>query len=462
MKTIKIFYIISLLTVLAISGVSCKRYLEKKQDNSLTVPESLEALQGLLDDANIMNTTLTPSYGEASADDYFIPPTIYANITQPQYLDMYRFIPTEYNFQNDWSRAYGAVYNANYCLEGLEKIPVTSQNVAAWNNIKGSALVYRSYNFLMLAWNYCKSYDELTAGTDLGIALRLSSDFNVPSARLSVKETYERIIKDAIEAIQYLPATPIHVFRPSQMAAFGVLARTYLSMRKYDSAFKYSNLCLQIKNQLMDYNADPEVKFPSSPSVTFFPFTQFNKETIFYTEMSFLTANFIGITRARIDTTLYPTYSTTDARKSLFFQLMNAPYYNFRGSYTQSSGNFTGLAVDEVYLMRAECYARKGDKDAAMADLNLLLSKRLKPVVTLTAVDAADALAKILVERRKELIFRGLRWMDIKRLNKEGANIIPKRVVSGQTYTLQPNANYYALPLPTDIIKLTGMPQNPL
>lgn len=67
----------------------------------------------------------------------------------------------------------------------------------------------------------------------------------------------------------------------------------------------------------------------------------------------------------------------------------------------------------------------------------------------------------IVQERRKELVFRNLRWMDIKRLNKEGANITLKRIIDGQTFTLPPNNNRFALPLPADIVKMTGMPQNP-
>ena len=55
---------------------------------------------------------------------------------------------------------------------------------------------------------------------------------------------------------------------------------------------------------------------------------------------------------------------------------------------------------------------------------------------------------------------RGLRWMDLKRLNKEGANIVLKRVTEDKEYTLLPNSNFYALPIPEDIIQLTGMPRN--
>ncbi|HBI87240.1 MAG TPA: RagB/SusD family nutrient uptake outer membrane protein, partial [Sphingobacterium sp.] len=46
-------------------------------------------------------------------------------------------------------------------------------------------------------------------------------------------------------------------------------------------------------------------------------------------------------------------------------------------------------------------------------------------------------------------------------LNKEGAGITLQRKLNGQTYTLHPGDQRFALPIPEDIIALTGMPQNP-
>jgi len=113
--------------------------------------------------------------------------------------------------------------------------------------------------------------------------------------------------------------------------------------------------------------------------------------------------------------------------------------------------------------MRAECFARAGNTAAALNDLNTLIQKRWKTgtFIPFTAANPQQALNIILTERRKELIFRDLRWIDIKRLNKEGAAIIIKRIINGQTYQLEPNDNRYALPLPLDIINLTGIQQNP-
>ncbi|HSU50550.1 MAG TPA: RagB/SusD family nutrient uptake outer membrane protein, partial [Segetibacter sp.] len=121
-----------------------------------------------------------------------------------------------------------------------------------------------------------------------------------------------------------------------------------------------------------------------------------------------------------------------------------------------------GIATDEVYLTRAECNARAGNITAAMSDLNSLMSKRWKAgaFVPFAATNTSDALTLILQERRKETLFRGLRWLDLRRLNSEGANITLTRNLNGQLYTLAPNDPKYVLPIPPDVVSLSGMAQN--
>jgi len=314
---------------------------------------------------------------------------------------------------------------------------------------------------LNLSWIFSKAFDDGTANNDLGIALRLGSDFNVPSVRATVRQSYDRVILDTKTAIPLLPDYPQHVLRPSKAAAYGLLARAYLSMRKYDSAFKYSDLCIRLKNELMNYNVQGGDVIDITAPVTF---KRYNAETIFFSQINLQTLAHPDL--GKIDTVLYAMYDSNDLRKKAFFTPdPGSRYQKFKGNYTRAKDFFfTGIATDEMYLTRAECYARLNNKDSALADLNKLLRNRWQTgtFADITATDAQDALNKILVERRKELLMRGLRWIDIKRLNKEpGPGIFLNRVMHGQTYTLQPNAGYYALPLPTDIINLTAMPQNP-
>jgi hypothetical protein len=166
--------------------------------------------------------------------------------------------------------------------------------------------------------------------------------------------------------------------------------------------------------------------------------------------------------RAKIDTFLCASYDSTDLRKVAFFR-PSAGYSRFKCIYSESTSQyFTGIATDEIYLDRSESAFRTGKISEATSALNTLLSKRYKSgtYIPFTDLQGEEGLQTILKERRKELLMRGLRWIDIKRLNKEGANIVLKREIAGQYYSLQPNANYYALPLPADIIKASGIEQN--
>lgn len=451
---IKSIYAIGI--VFSIFCTSCKKYLDVKSNNAQVVPQNIQDFQGLMDDVALMNMQ-TPDYGEACADDYFLTPQAYQSISYYSGIAAYTWAPFDYYFNNEWSDSYLTIYNANTCLEGIQNVPVTSDNLLQRNNIIGSALFYRAYNILNLLWDFAKAYDSSTARTDLGVVLRMTTNFNVPSTRASVEACYHQVITDAMQSVNDLPEFPQYLTRPSKAASYGLLARTYLSMRNYDSAFKYANLCLNIKGNLVDYN--------TLDTTSSTPFTPFNDEIIFYSEEE--NDNLAGLTNpsynaATIDTSLYESYSDNDLRKAIYF-MPNSGYHSFKGSYSASNADlFSGLATDEIYLIRAECYARMGDKEDALNDLNTLLKMRYQSgyFSSVTAVGAQDALDTILVERRKELVMRGLRWMDIKRLNKEGRSIVLTRVVSGKTYTLSPNDPRYALPLPTDIIQNSHLQQN--
>ena len=435
---------------------SCKKYLDAKSDQSLTIPNSLTDLQSLMDNYSYLNS-LDPGDDEISADNYYLTNADWSTMTEPvrrMYIwekDHLFMTPA-----SEWNVIYRKVYYANTVLESIQKIDRNVSNQVDWDYIKGQALFFRAKSFLHIAFTWSLAYDKVTAASDLGIPLRLNSDFNIPSARSTVEQTYDQIIRDLKESMQLLVITPKHVMRPSRPAAYALLARAYLSMRKYDSAFRYSDLCLQLKNELMDYNVRGN-GINSSGSYTF---QEFNPEVIFYSTVS--TPAPLKNSIAKIDSNLYKSYASDDLRKTLFFKNNNNGTFGFKGGYSGNGGLFTGMAIDEVYLMRAECFARAGNVTSAMEDLNFLLEKRWKTgsFSPVGAINAADALEKILMERRKELLMRGLRWMDIKRLNKEGAQITLKRVINGQNYLLFPNDLRYALPIPEDVITLSGMQQN--
>ena len=139
--------------------------------------------------------------------------------------------------------------------------------------------------------------------------------------------------------------------------------------------------------------------------------------------------------------------------------------FTFKGNYNQSASNyFSGISTDEIFLIRAESFARKNLITEAMSDLNKLLITRWRSgtYVNMSALNQADALTKILSERRKELLFRGKRWMDLRRLNMDISFAVTlTRNLNGVNFTLPPNDKKYVYPIPKNEVRLTGLVQNP-
>lgn len=432
---------------------SCKKYLDKKPVKGLVVPTTLNDLQALLDMHEVMNENST-ELPEALSDNYYLTTD---NWQSNDVIDRDNYIwdrnATHYG---TWVAAYQkSIYHANVVLDQLPDIKSGESDKEKYNNVKGAALFYRAFMFQRLADVYSQPYVDATANADLGIVLRLTAEIESPSSRASVKQTYNQIINDLKEAAELLPQTVEFVTRPNKTAAYAALARTYLTMRDYTNAGKYADLALQQNSALIDYNT------VSAGSIL-----KFNKEVIFYSRANFVSRIPYFFLGGRVDSTLYSSYNNNDLRKSVFFIDNGDNTFNFYGSYdseTFPSVIVDGLSTDEMFLIRAECNARSGKKDDAISDLNTLMIKRWQngTWVPFSATDANDALSKVLVERRKELVYRGLRWSDIRRLNIEGRNITLKRFVNNTTYTLSPNDLRFTQLIPAEVMKMTNLPQTP-
>ena len=463
MKQYKI--IMSILVVLLIFQTGCKKdFLDQRPDLSKIMPNTVADCQALLDDYNRMNASY-PDHGESASDNYYFTDAVYSTLS-----DINNSPENKYNYSwhpqgehvTQWLGSYQVIYNANLVLSTLEKI---SPEEANYKVVRGTALFFRAFSYYNLAQLFCKPYTAATANIDPGIPIRLTPDVDVVSTRGTVAQVYEQIQTDLTAALALLPAEVEVKSRPSKAAGYAALARTYLSMEDYANAGKVAGDCLKLQSSLIDYNATSSSATATTVrgSATGPSFIRFNAEVIF---QAVTISGTLSQSAALIHPDLYSSYSANDRRKAVFFQSSGANVL-FRGNYdgTVNPALFVGLATDEMYLIRAESYARAGNTVLAMQDLNTLLSKRMvPPYVNRTASSATDALTQILAERRKELLFRTLRWTDLRRLNKDPRFAITlrrDRNTIGET-PLQPNDLRYVFLIPSrEVINLTGMAQNP-
>lgn len=449
-------FLTSMLFVSIILNTGCKKFLEEKSNQRLMIPENLSQLQTILDNFNTMNNNYS-SAAEVSTDDFFLTNNDYQALEYDQDRGTYSwasnnlFLPGDQG--NGWSWTYSSVYASNSVMERLALIARTPANAATWDNIKAQALIFKAARLLDAAGTWTNAYDPATAANDLGLPLPVSTNFNEKQTRATLEDTYQAVIRYLREGIATAANQPLSTFRPGKAAGYGLLARTYLNKGEFAQARIYADSCLRLQNQLIDYNAlDPSAEYPISAT---------NPETIFSTIFS-VTASLLFNT-PKISPTLLNSYEANDLRRTLFFRDNGDGTFSFKGNYTGEFSLLCGVATDEMYLIRAEAAIRANDIQEGLNDLNTLLAARYRrgTFTSLANLTQQAALARVLLERRKELLFRGLRWTDIKRLNKLGANITLTRNINGQQYTLPPNSPRFALPLPEDVISLSGMTQNP-
>ena len=445
-------------------GCSKTDFLNEKPNSSIAQPTTIGEFQQLLENTDMFNRT--GALAQIGADDLFLTDANWETATATE-RNAYIWNDIIYDGDqnvSDWNILYSAIFHANVVLDGMDKNnhlgTETGKYTRAW------ALYARAFAYYDLVRTFCPIYNEATASIDLGVPIRLSANIDYLVQRSSLKDCMDLIINDLNSSLPDLPSErpTNNLNRPWKNAVYALLSRIYLDQRNYERAEFYADQSLAAYKKLIDYKTLN--KNASNP------FTFTNDEIIYYTtQVSKYPTTTINTasTKAFVAPELIGLYQPNDPRKPLYFRQLTGGYYGKKIGY-QGIGNyhFTGLATDEVYLIKAECLARRNEVLQGMNVLNELLVNRWDATMTnpalqftpRTAINKEDAMNIILEERRKELVWRALRWQDLRRLNTEGLNKTLNRSLKGISYSISPNSLRYVMPIPDEEIFLSGINQN--
>lgn len=417
--------------VICLMGCS-KDFLEDKPDKALLVPTTLSDFQALLDNTIVM--TVVPSLHVIAGDELNV--TTNGSTLNAIQRNAYFWEDDVYEATSnipDWSTPYKQVFYANIVLDGLSKLN-RLDDPSAYDYIKGSALFIRAHAFYQIAQVFAPPFSPSTAASLEGIPLVLSSDVNIRPGRGTLEETYARITEDLSLAYTLLPINVPFKSRPNRPAALALLARTYLVMQDYFNAFKFADMALSFNSQLLDFNTLNSTA--ASPFPVVLP--NGNEEVLYFSQN--VSYAILSSSIVKLSEDIKNSYDSNDLRKTLFISPTTGRY---RG--------YIGIANDEVYLIRAESNCRLDRLQEANADVNTLLVKRYQSgkFLPILLMDKEKLLQRILLERRKELINRGTRWSDLRRLNQFASTAIElKRVRDGVEIFLKPNSPKYTFPIP--------------
>ncbi|WP_339880593.1 RagB/SusD family nutrient uptake outer membrane protein [uncultured Algoriphagus sp.] len=421
---------------------ACGDFLDAKPELALVIPEELNEYQSILD-AEPRQMNYAPKLPLISADEMLLGDAAIPRMTQEE-LSAYRWESDFYTIDDygvDWTFGYQPIYYANVVLDGLENFTPANDNERSMaKRLESAARFYRAWHHFQLLQVYAPPYNPEN-NTLPGIPIRRTADINVATGLSNQQEVYGFILEDLALAYEGLPDLPELKTRPSKWAVDALRSRIYLQMQVYSKAMEASSAALLLGNELVDF------RNTVSQGAYFFP--RFNQEVIFHANQA--STGFTFYREQWVDPSLYALYDSADIRKRVFFQESRIPgRFNFVSRYSGDYFDWGGLAVDEVLLDRAEASARMGNESQALEDLRYLLANRYEEGLVLEGLTGRALLEKILEERRKELLFRGIRWMDLRRLNQDPEFAITiTRTVQGEEKTLLPGGEGYTVPIPT-------------
>ena len=172
--------------------------------------------------------------------------TAYANLAYDESVDRATLTLSD----DRYNSAYKAINAMNTIII---KAPEAKGDDAVRQQIIAEAHVRRAYYHWLLVSIYAKQYDSATAATDGGIAYVENIDPTATNQKLTLQETYDRILADCSdEYINALPAEGSSVLRAGQAFGNAVRAKVLMQMKRYSDALPYAMKAISLHPTLED------------------------------------------------------------------------------------------------------------------------------------------------------------------------------------------------------------------
>lgn len=370
-----------------------------------------------------------------------------------QNLFRWAFAASASEIAEPWTNGYEVINNANLILNAIGTVPATSSSDSLTKQqLKGELLAIRAFQHFDLyrVYAYSGIYD---AGSPAVPYVTTTDIYDLPS-RPVVSAFFTQLKQDMAGAETLIGSGT--TTRMGLTALYALEARVALYTNDWATAIDRATKVI---------NAVPLASGSNFPSIwtdagtpeVIFKLTRTNQSPLRPGDLWYNIPYGVYLfapSRALLnsyDTTndvRYHSYFLTDSSLVATGQLPDIIAKYAGGSGAQNLNDLKIFRTGEMYLIRAEAYARSGNLTAAAADLNALRAQRITGYTAVSFSGLNDLLSAIFMERYKELPYEGHRLYDLKRA---GMNIVRQTIdlPSGATQTtLTPSSPYYFIPVP--------------
>ncbi|NII26145.1 RagB/SusD family nutrient uptake outer membrane protein [Pseudoflavitalea sp. X16] len=318
-----------------------------------------------------------------------------------------------------WSQAYGIIYQANACIEGVNN----SKNISESGRRQfiGEALFLRSLSYYYLTSMF----------GDVPFITSTNWKENMAVPRRNVLEVQNEIIKDLLVASDQLPINyslfQDERIRATKWACYALLCRLYLEHKKWTECNRIASLIIentslfgleeQLNNVFLKNSREAILQWHSSSDISTYnvlpeaslllPVSNAANLQVYlsnglvncFDSIDLRRINWIGEVTDGADTFLYP-YKYKVGRGQM---QVNAPVLEY----------YMVIRLAEVVLNRAIARVMNNDFSGGLADLNLIRTRA--GLASLNSTSQDTILNMIQSESRKEMFCEwGHRWFSLK------------------------------------------------
>nr|WP_320000600.1 RagB/SusD family nutrient uptake outer membrane protein [uncultured Draconibacterium sp.] len=353
-------------------------------------------------------------------------------------------------------RRYSAAYSyINYMNVILSKIDDVSGDVDRKASLKAEAHIIRAYLHWLLVNIYAAQYDAATAKNKGGIAYVDNIDVVEQKTKLTLEETYQRILEDCSdEIIDQLPIDNSNILRADRAFGNAVRAKVLMQMKQYEEALPYALEALSLNGAIED--------------------RKIIAETGVWDLQEDVSNNYVYM---RSESRVSPTTETLSVESSAMFE--NGDYViNYDGGWSDLYGmifagisgckiyfgwntksNEYGISSDRMYYTAAECYIRTGEIRKGLELVDHIRAYRVEDYQSFVALfdqsPLSETEAMSLLQKAKwiECVASYENFFDCKRWNTEEnykRTIVRNLGDEYGSYSISPESPLWILPFPAN------------
>lgn len=445
--------------IIAVSAVSCSKFLEKAPILSQSTELTLSSYEGL-------NKAVIGAYAPLANLNWYGGDRVLESemrsgngIKDASHNSNRYSTQMNWNYSSDatsglWSYAYVTISRANNVIDNLEGKETESVTAQDLNNLKAEALFIRALAHFDLVTLYAQPYSYATSAAanekaKLGVPYVYHTDPAGKPARESVSTVYDNVVADLLEAEQIIDPEYTRSGVGSEKAVASIyaiqalLSRVYLYMGKWQDAADYATKVIKSGEFELYTPANYATSWNGTKGgseVIFEAFVDINNRANEGCPYMTFPGGSYGDCIASPE--LIACYEDGDVRKTMYTPddagtpgLLWTTKYSGKGVGQPEANNIPILRLSEMYLNRAEAIV-KGATVAGVTAMNDLIAITSNRGATAPAAAGMEA---VKAERRKELAWEGHYFFDLARWNDP--------VVRPASWNLNPD--YQNIPFPS-------------